>query len=664
VLPLEPRIAFTGNIAITSTFLVDAHDQRLTSVSAGQHVYVHADFTTQGLPTNASYRVSYTVNGLTLETGYLNFGAGETGTSSSHYDYLGWFVASPGTNQVTVTVDPDKSIAETNYADNTMSFSFNAASQALGSLSYTVSQIRAAYGVSDIPNFGSTTADGAGQTIALVDAFNDPSIVTDLDGFDEAMHLTTNSSPTLCQQYGAARGVLSVYNQYGKNITAEIAGKGHTRKDVPRPDPARSNWKLEETLDVEWAHAIAPGAHIDLIECAGTGRHLFRGAATAARLPGVSVVSMSWGIHEGAVRGADQSDELHDDSKIFVTPRDHRGVTFLASTGDIGTPGGYPAFSPNVVAVGGTQLSLVSNTYAGETGWSFPIPSSLNHGPAAYSQGGRWSSHDGGFSGTFSIAPGRTKSLATWSAKIGSRDRGHDGDVEVSATWTASETNASNAIYRVYDGSAATGALLGSVSVNQRRPPVGVRDGNALFQELGAYHPRSHKITVVLSATSANGTIVADAVGIAPALATGGGRSTFEPEPSYQRAFQTTRHRTTPDVSFDASNKSGVTCYRSGELHFGVYGTSLASPCWAGLIAIANQGRVSEGGETLNSGTNPTQTLHALYSLPASDFHQVPTGYNGTSATTGYNEVTGLGSPIADLLVPALVAYDLPAKRG
>ncbi len=51
-----------------------------------------------------------------------------------------------------------------------------------------------------------------------------------------------------------------------------------------------------------------------------------------------------------------------------------------------------------------------------------------------------------------------------------------------------------------------------------------------------------------------------------------------------------------------------------------------------------------------------------LYSLPASDFNSVTTGYNGISAGPGYDELTGLGSPIANLLVPALASYGLASQ--
>ena len=80
--------------------------------------------------------------------------------------------------------------------------------------------------------------------------------------------------------------------------------------------------------------------------------------------------------HRGRLRGfhelwqrRNSADETAFDS-YFTTPSGHTGVTFLASTGDNGSPGGYPAYSPNVVAVGGTTLTLSGNNYSSETGWS------------------------------------------------------------------------------------------------------------------------------------------------------------------------------------------------------------------------------------------------------------------------------------------------------
>ncbi len=370
---------------------------------------------------------------------------------------------------------------------------------------------------------------------------------------------------------------------------------------------------------------------------------------------------MSWGYNEGTI-GAQQ--ESADDSNVFKSP----GVTYLASTGDGGMPGAYPAFSSNVVAVGGTQLIVKGNAdtyiYDGEFGWSFPIPSTLNYGSNYYSQTGSWGFQSGGFSGFYGTAQPASNSFASWSATVSSSNEDKSGGIELSATWVADPSNATNATYTVYDGSSSI--MLGRYIIDQTKDAVGTVDGNAQFQELGVVNPTmangTGSVTIVLSTnplngSPANGRVIADAVGIAPAWAGAGGQSQNEAEPKYQTTFQNTGHRTTPDVSFDGSNSTGATCFQNGDIKYDYYGTSLACPCWAGLIAIANQGRVAYGAPTLNSGGNPMQTLQALYSLPAGDFNDVTSGSNGFSAAPGYDEVTGRGSPIASALVPDLVNY-------
>ena len=126
-----------------------------------------------------------------------------------------------------------------------------------------------------------------------------------------------------------------------------------------------SGWSVEESLDVEWAHAIAPQANIILFEANISLLSDLTAAVNSARsVPGVVAVSMSWAP-------AEFSGETSYDSD-FTTPAGHGGITFLASTGDSAAPGLYPAFSANVVAVGGTTLTINSSTYAyvSETGWS------------------------------------------------------------------------------------------------------------------------------------------------------------------------------------------------------------------------------------------------------------------------------------------------------
>ena len=111
-----------------------------------------------------------------------------------------------------------------------------------------------------------------------------------VDAFDTQFGLTA-SGPTLYSQYGPASSFLTVLNQDGQATS------------LPATDPngpGTDNWEVEEALDVEWAHAIAPGAHIILVEANSQSlSDLMAGVATAASQPGVSVVSMSWGFAEG-----------------------------------------------------------------------------------------------------------------------------------------------------------------------------------------------------------------------------------------------------------------------------------------------------------------------------------------------------------------------------
>ena len=131
------------------------------------------------------------------------------------------------------------------------------------SVSYSPTQIRTAYGINQL------SETGAGQTIAIVDAFNDPTIVADLTAFD-----TTYGIP--------APPGFTVFNQNGNVINP-------TATNVPI-DPS-GGWESEESLDVEWAHAMAPGARIDVVETISPGLiDMLAGVTAASSLPGVSVV--------------------------------------------------------------------------------------------------------------------------------------------------------------------------------------------------------------------------------------------------------------------------------------------------------------------------------------------------------------------------------------
>jgi subtilase family serine protease len=361
---------------------------------------------------------------------------------------------------------------------------------------YSPSQIQEAYGMNRI-SFGSTIGDGTGQTIAIVDAYDDPGFVNSTDP-----NFNTKDLHQFDQGFGLPDPPSFVKTNQTGSTTA-----------LPGTDPVGAgnlNWEYEEALEVEWAHAIAPKANILLIEAnRASEADLLDAVGYAGTAPGVSVVLM--GFTSGEFSGETNFDNL------FATPAGHTGITFLAPTGDSGAGAGYPASSPNVVAVGGTSLSLNPNdSYLSESGW-------------------------------------------------------------------------------IYGG---------------------------------------------------------------------GGISTVEAQPSYQKGVvtQTSTHRAVPDVAFDADPNTGVAVfdsYNNGPSspweQFG--GTELAAAAWAGLIAIADQGRALQGESSLDGAT---QTLPKLSSLPPSDFHDVTTGNNGYPAGPGYDLVTGLGSPMANLLVPALAGFAIP----
>ncbi len=189
-------------------------------------------------------------------------------------------------------------------------------------------QIRHAYGIDQI------SGNGAGETIAIVDAYNDPTVQSDLHMFD--------------QQFGLADPTLTVVNQTGGT-------------SLPT---ANAGWAGEIALDVEWAHAVAPGAKILLVEANSSSLgDLFAAVKFAASQSGVAAVSMSWGTSEF-------SNEASYDS-TFLTPSGHTGVVFVGAAGDSGAPIEYPTASPNVVSVGGTTLHVDSQgNYISESAWS------------------------------------------------------------------------------------------------------------------------------------------------------------------------------------------------------------------------------------------------------------------------------------------------------
>jgi subtilase family serine protease len=190
------------------------------------------------------------------------------------------------------------------------------------------------------PNSVTLNPSGGSKAIAIVDAYDAPNAASDLAYFS---------------------------NQFGLPIAnfQVVYAAGNE-------PPYSTGWELEESLDIEWAHAMAPSAKLYLVEAASNQySDLYAAIQTATQLvaaAGGGEVSMSWG-------GTEFNGENTYDS-YFV----NNNVVYFAATGDvIGTQ--YPSVSPNVVAVGGTSFLRNGNSgaFKSEAAWE-----DAGSGPSQY----------------------------------------------------------------------------------------------------------------------------------------------------------------------------------------------------------------------------------------------------------------------------------------
>jgi hypothetical protein len=224
-----------------------------------------------------------------------------------------------------------------------------------GTTLMTPALMAAAYGINGV-------GSGAGATVAIVDAYDAPNVAADLASFMSTWGIS-------CPNQGS--GTFQKVNQNG--ATTPLPGYD-------------SGWEVETSLDTQWVRAIAPCANIVLVEAnSNADSDLMTAVSTAAKL--ASVVSMSWG-------GSESVSQTSYDS-FFVKS----GVTFLASSGDTGGVVEWPSSSPNVIAVGGTNLNYSNGTLVSETGWS--------------GSGGGCSSVEGAITAQAGFVPSSCKNRAT-----------------------------------------------------------------------------------------------------------------------------------------------------------------------------------------------------------------------------------------------------------
>ncbi len=434
----------------------------------------------------------------------------------------------------------------------------------VGRRCFTPQSTRAAYDLQPLYDQG---LDGTGMTIAVVDSYGSDTMPHDLHVYNQAFGL-----PPMCGEEGVACApgmpTFSTFHFGGSPATKEQPGSGTKQED-------KSAWALEVALDVEVAHAIAPGANILLVatntaETLGVQGfpQMMKAEQYVVDHHMADVISQSFGSSEEAF-GSPQS--LQNLRGAFIDAA-QQGVTVLASSGDNGTamprkspvggPNaqpiipeptvGWPASDPLVTGIGGTYLCTDPNNTTSRVVDSADPPAKCGQFPGQAEIG--WTPSGGGFSHVFA-KPDYQAVLPAGSTPIGSMRGVPDVALQASAT---------------------TGQL-----VYLTLPPRG---------------------------------------------------------------------------------ESGLICPGGDPCSTGWYdigGTSLSTPEWAGMIAIADQ---------MNGGRlgfiNPA--LYAIAADPASystSFFDVTTGNNtvdpsvpGYPATIGWDPITGLGTPDAAQLLPALVA--------
>jgi subtilase family serine protease len=445
-----------------------------------------------------------------------------------------------------------------------------AACFAAGRRCFTASAMENAY---NLPPLYAAGNEGQGKTIAVIDSFGSATIANDLNVFSTQMGL-----PHLCGEAG-------VTCTPGMPTFTILQVQGSPPPNPPPPNNGTGQqdhnlWALEVSLDVEWAHAIAPEANIILVTVPTAeilGVQGFSQMMNAVQYVVdnhlADVISMSLGAGEGTFSGTTSLLNLR--GALIAAAANN--VTVLASSGDGGTSNVlkvptknpdlipypsviWPASDPLVTAVGGTYLCVNPITGLGVD--STDPPSVCQNNPGVREVG--WIDSGGGYSIFFSRPDFQTNLPA---------------------------------------GSSYVGSSVGAPGPNSNMR--GVPD-------------------VAFQASARTGPLV------------------------YMTESPT-------DTS------SGTGCGGANPCSSGWYvvgGTSCSAPQWAGLIAIADQIKGSDVGYI-----NPA--LYALAAGPnyATYFYDVTTGNNqttsipGYSASTGWDAVTGLGTPNAATLVPALAGF-------
>ena len=224
---------------------------------------------------------------------------------------------------------------------------------------FTPQQIRSAYRMPELPaDFTNLTAAqraelGAGQTIYVIAAYHSPNLIADLGTFARQFNLPGCTKFNIPTTFAP----LAPHDPNKGCEIAEVNLKVAERMVTTPPAYVRS-WAVEQTLDVQWAHATAPLARIVVVKAPNSFVNSLMSGVMLSERFGPGIMSMSFVAAE---------DRWSRDYETLM-PKDSR-ITMVAAAGDRGSQANWPSSSPQVISVTGTSLRYDGVTERRENAW-------------------------------------------------------------------------------------------------------------------------------------------------------------------------------------------------------------------------------------------------------------------------------------------------------
>ena len=424
------------------------------------------------------------------------------------------------------------------------------------------------YGPSDLDSaYNVPTTLGSGQTVGIVDAYDDPNAASDLSTYRSNFGLPACTT---------ANGCFKKVNQNGATS--------------PLP-AANSGWASEIMLDLEMVSAICPNCHILLVEASSPTTANLGTAVNTAVAQGAVAVSNSYG-------GSEASSETSSDNSYYK----HPGVAIVASSGDSGYGVVYPAASPYVTAVGGTNLTRASNA----RGWTESVWST--------------SSSEGAGSGCSAFEPKPSFQTDTGCARRTVADVSADADP---ATGVAVYDSYGSGGWTVFGGTSVASPIIGAMYALANSPAPTAFPNSYPYADPGALYD----VTTGHTASCSPAYLCTGEVGYdgPTGLGTPNGAAAFGPASTGSSDFSVSVNPTNVSVAAGSNAAATVsTAVTSGSSE----SVSLsASGLPSGVTA-------SFSPSTVNSGSSSTLTFTASSSAAAGNYSVTVTGTGSTGSHT------------------------------